>query len=100
VKPVSLEWECIPDPVYHIRSPSTGVEGKQVLGPSPTGPYFAGDHKQYDISPAQSLWNLTSLHTVEASGVTHLTFEDKSVLCILLINLGQLSTWEPPGFEL
>jgi hypothetical protein len=41
VKPDIFEWECIPDPVYHTRSPSTGVEG-----------YFLGDHKQCDISPA------------------------------------------------
>jgi hypothetical protein len=37
---------------------------------------------------------------VEAWGVTHLTFEDDSIPCILLTNLGQLSTWGPPGFGL
>jgi hypothetical protein len=37
---------------------------------------------------------------VEASDVGHLTFEDKSILCILFANLGQLSTWELPGFGL
>jgi hypothetical protein len=46
-----------------------------------------------------SLWNLvTTLGMVEAWGVAHLTFEDKSILYILLVNFGQLSTWELPGF--
>jgi hypothetical protein len=35
----------------------------------------------------------------EAWAVTHLTFEDTSILYILA-NLGQLSTWGPPGFGL
>jgi hypothetical protein len=46
-----------------------------------------------------SLQKLISLCMAEAWGVAHLTFEDESVPYILA-NLGQLSTWGPPGFGL
>jgi hypothetical protein len=36
VKLAFLEWECIPHPVYHTRSPSTDVEGPSTgVGPFP-----------------------------------------------------------------
>jgi hypothetical protein len=73
------------------------------LHPSPTGSCFPEDNRRSltrDISPAVSFQKLTSLRTGEAWVVAHLTFEDESVPCILLANLGQLSTWGPPVFGL
>jgi hypothetical protein len=66
----------------------------------PTSQETTGDHRLRTSALLHSLWKLNSLCMVEAGGVTLLTFEDESIPCILLANLGQLSTWGLPGFGL
>jgi hypothetical protein len=97
VKPASLEWDCIPDPA----SPY-----KIVLQNTSALPWQEGNRRQQETMDNKmsallySFQKLSSLCTVEAWGVAHLTFEDESIPCILLANFGQLSAWRPPGFGL
>jgi hypothetical protein len=92
VKPASLEWEGITDPASPCNSalPQQDSASQEAIG----------DHRRWEVGPALSLWKLTSLRMVQDWGAAHLTFEDESIGCILLANLGQLSSWGPPGFGL
>jgi hypothetical protein len=74
--------------------PSLTIQDTSALAwQDPASQEKTGQHGWRDVSHLVTQ-NLTSLCVVEVWGVTHLTFEDESM------NLGQLSTWEPPGFRL
>jgi hypothetical protein len=85
VKPALFEWECTPDPasLYKVKLQNTCA----LLPQSPASQETAGDHRQWDVSPA--LVTLEAdfgiLCMVEAWGVAHLIFEDEFIPCILFL---------------
>jgi hypothetical protein len=58
-----------------------------------------GDHERWTVSPALVTQEADSLHTVEAWGVAHLTFEDESLPCFLLLILVSSLPGDPQALD-